>query len=910
MMRSHWAGLGALMMLGAMTIASGQESKSSQQRVARIDKLNLNIQAKPLDEALGDLAQESGLHIMLYSELSQGITCPAIRGSLTADEALKLMLAHTNLRFEYLDPQTVAVLSESANVTSRTGEHSIAQPETRMAAKAMPHLLSSTSSNLPVAIVDSTDNISGPSSSDNKIGSLEEVIVTGTNIRGSAPVGSPIETFNREDIERSGVATLGQFIQLLPQNFNGGPAPGTATSINQDARDNVGGGSSVNLHGLGGGTTLILLNGHRMAPSGINGSFVDISMIPATAIARVDVVADGASAIYGSDAIGGVVNFTLNDSYEGAETSVRYGAASGNTANEWRAGQIVGTHWDGGGIMGAYEFYQQAALRASDRSFASDSPVRGTTLLPEQKTHSLLLSAAQAIGDRLSITSDVLIGRRASNSEYLDLAPNFPEYNVARTDQANAALGLHYKLSSTWNADVTGVYSRNKVNYDNEPVVESGDTSAAGKSLSDAYSAEALLGGSIWSLPGGDLRTAFGTGFRRENYGLDTVSGTSDHLHRETGYLFAEALVPVIGAHNKIPGIHRLELSFAGRYDHYSDFGHSTIPKVGLVLAPMESLSFRGSFSRSFKAPLLENLVEQSILVLLEAPDPFSSTGQSLSLISVGNGNARLRPEKSRNWTAGLDWTIPGLPVMVALTYYDIDFYHRIQRPTDNAFVDVLANPAAFGSVLIRNPAAAFSASQIAHADQFFDAYGLPYALTDIQAFIDGRINNVAVQHQSGVDLTMNAHFPAPVGQFEAALSGTYIRRFVQSLTPNSLSVDVLNHVEAPINYRARGQVTWIWDGFSATSAVNYANHYTDIGVTPNVPVSSFTSFDLQLRYQVPPRSQSRSYLDNVSVSLSARNLFDRAPPYTVSTPDKRGYDPSNGDPLRRVISLDLSKRW
>ena len=110
----------------------------------------------------------------------------------------------------------------------------------------------------------------------------------------------------------------------LPQNLSAGVGqqnfgvPGSGQDITQY-------GAGINLRGLGQRATLVLINGRRVAPSD-TGSFVDVSMIPITAIERVEVVTDGASAIYGSDAVGGVVNFILRDDFRGIEP-VRAGSA-------------------------------------------------------------------------------------------------------------------------------------------------------------------------------------------------------------------------------------------------------------------------------------------------------------------------------------------------------------------------------------------------------------------------------------------------------------------------------------------------------------------------------------------------------------------------------------------------------
>lgn len=172
-------------------------------------------------------------------------------------------------------------------------------------------------------------------------GNVEEVVVTGTQIRGADNTTVHTVVLGRDYIDSTGFSTTTQLIQSLPQNFaledqSGVNVPGTTTSGEQ--------GASVNLRGVGEGTTLVLLNGRRMAP-GFQGNAVDISALPLSAIERVEVLTDGASAIYGSDAIGGVVNFITRHDFSGAETQLHRGWA--DNANEDRVSQMLGGAWNG-----------------------------------------------------------------------------------------------------------------------------------------------------------------------------------------------------------------------------------------------------------------------------------------------------------------------------------------------------------------------------------------------------------------------------------------------------------------------------------------------------------------------------------------------------------------------------------
>src|SRR5205085_1301234 len=112
--------------------------------------------------------------------------------------------------------------------------------------------------------------------------------------------------FDRHDIDRTGFATTQEVIRTLPQVFGGGVTDETTINLTRDSTTNINRGSAVNLRGLGTTSTLLLVNGRRIAPSGFEGVFTDVSNIPLSAVERIEVLPDGASALYGSDAVGGV----------------------------------------------------------------------------------------------------------------------------------------------------------------------------------------------------------------------------------------------------------------------------------------------------------------------------------------------------------------------------------------------------------------------------------------------------------------------------------------------------------------------------------------------------------------------------------------------------------------------------
>ena len=199
---------------------------------------------------------------------------------------------------------------------------------------------------------------------------LDTIVVTGTHIRGAVPAGNEVMVIRAEEIEASGKATLGDFLRDLPANFAGGV--GMSDNIQgQDASvagSNMTGGQGVNLRGLGALSTLVLVNGRRVAAAGQYGDFVDVSTIPVNAVAYIEVLLDGASAVYGSDAVGGVVNIILKRSDDGARTSLRVGTATEGGGNQIQVGQTWGRQWEGGGLIVGAEYNHQDNLLANDHN--------------------------------------------------------------------------------------------------------------------------------------------------------------------------------------------------------------------------------------------------------------------------------------------------------------------------------------------------------------------------------------------------------------------------------------------------------------------------------------------------------------------------------------------------------------
>ena len=192
----------------------------------------------------------------------------------------------------------------------------------------------------------------------------EDIVVTGSRIRADAPVGSAITSLGRADLVESGRVTLDRAIKELPQVFDLG--------VSENSRGQSGGagnivyGNSINLRGIGANATLILIDGHRVVN---NSRSTDPSVLPTLGVDRVEIVADGASAIYGSDAVAGVVNLIPRRSLDGAEAFARAGVSDDGVYHEYALGAAIGKIFDRGQVMLAYEHVEKTNLNGTDRPF-------------------------------------------------------------------------------------------------------------------------------------------------------------------------------------------------------------------------------------------------------------------------------------------------------------------------------------------------------------------------------------------------------------------------------------------------------------------------------------------------------------------------------------------------------------
>jgi outer membrane receptor protein involved in Fe transport len=191
----------------------------------------------------------------------------------------------------------------------------------------------------------------------------EEIVVTGTRIRRKdLTTPAPVTVINREQIVASGKVSIGDFLQTLPEQGN---------AINTQYNNGGDGSTRVALRSLGSTRTLVLINGRRMVPGGTGtDASVDLNSIPSQAIERVEILKDGASAVYGSDAIAGVVNLITRKGYDGSSVAAYAGQTSQGDGTTYDVGVTAGTSSDRGTLLFSAGYTTQEEISAGDRDWS------------------------------------------------------------------------------------------------------------------------------------------------------------------------------------------------------------------------------------------------------------------------------------------------------------------------------------------------------------------------------------------------------------------------------------------------------------------------------------------------------------------------------------------------------------
>jgi iron complex outermembrane receptor protein len=866
------------------------------------------IEAQSVSGALKAFAAQSDLQMIFTEADVGGAKSKGVTGTKTARQALTELLKDTGLEFVFTANNVVVVRKAS------TGR---AVPENRdPAEKGDPPKEGNggPSPNLREAPLDQghsgleTDNKIATKKKDD---ALTEVVVTGTRLKDVTDTASPVMVYTRAEIDQSGLGSVGAFLQKLPQNFSNVSETTIASVAGGISSDNGVNAAGVNLRGLGSDATLVLVDGHRVAPGGGDGNIVDVSMIPLSAVERIEVLTDGASAIYGSDAVGGVVNIIMRHDFDGLETRARVGRVSDGSSHETQLGQSAGENWGSGSALLSYEFYDRTPLSAADRSYTASAPLP-FTLLPEQLRQSAFASVNQSFGSDLSLFADGLYAHRWTYIEG-SVVGAFSQYSPATVDEYSATVGGRWRISETTELEMNGGFSQSDsktASYDlgtPSPIDSS-------KTRTTLWTGETVLRGSLGTIPGGALQYAVGGQYRHESYdSLDYVAESEFQPHREVAAGFVEVRVPLIGAAMAVPAAQRLELTLADREEHYSDFGSTNDPTFGLIWQPLTGFKVRATYGRSFVAPLLSELnpVPFEVVAFNTSLVPGSAPpGGDVNELVVFGGNPELRAQTAKTWTIGADWgseTAHGWKAH--LNYYAIEFTDRITNLQSAGYNVLYALPmaAVLGPQIVRTHPSAALIQQLISSPGFVN-FGATN-LTNFAAVIDSRELNLSSVDTRGLDFAVSYRGAVGPLEIDPGVDLTYIWKLTNQFTATTPEASLVNTLYNPTRVKGRGHLVLSDGPLSLATFVNYVNSYTNnITAGPSVPVSSWTTIDLTASYACISCS---GLLRDFAVSVGAINLANRAPPFAANANGYDiNYDGANANPLGRYLFVQLSKHW
>jgi outer membrane receptor protein involved in Fe transport len=820
----------------------------------------IRLPAQPLAASLRAVARTFGRTVSVEAGLVAGKTAPALDGKLSFDEALAALLAGTGLETR---PVGTGVAIRPAAMIGGAGE--------------------------------------------------DDITVTGTRIRGGK-VPSPVIVVSRDAARDQGQGSLGEIARSLPQSFGGGQNPGLGFNVPVASGVDVGGGSSLNLRGLGSDATLTLLDGHRLAYGGSRQA-IDVSVIPLGALDRIEVVADGASALYGSDAVGGVANIILRRDLDGIETRARLGTSTDGGDFQQQYGLTGGAHWRGGGVLVAYEFNRATAIDAEDRDYAAVRS-RGLRLLPATRSNSVVISLQQDLGDRLQFMVDGVYNQRGT----LFIYPEDPSGDLAiardvsqtREKAFVIAPSLTWRLPNDGRVELAGSYGTDRVRYQDSDITPPAAPFVSGGCYCNRMVALELSGDTpLFSLPGGDARLALGLGYRRT--GLTTSRFPSDpqdfNASQASTYGFAELELPFVSPGNARPGLVSLSLDAAVRYERYRDIGSIATPKFGLIWSPIEGLELKGSWGKSFRAPTLQQRYQTSLVFLFPAAT-LGGTGfaSDATVLYRQGGNPDLRPERAASWSLGAALkpaAVPGLSI--ELSYFSTHYVDRIVAPI--GFITQSLSSPLYAPQVTNAPSRSLVDATRAAAGIFTLAGVRSYDPAKVVAIVDNSSVNAGRQPAHGIDAIVR--YKARLGArdtltLDANASYLVSSRQISSTQPVIPLAGILFN---PPHWRGRGSLSWDHARVGATATLNYVGDLSDTRTSPALKVPGQATVDLALRFRTGDGGSNA--LRGIEFILAAQNLFDTPPPLiTTGSVTDTPYDSTNYSPVGRFVSFTIAKKW
>jgi len=756
-----------------------------------------------------------------------------------------------------------------------------------------------------------------PTPAPDKAKNLSTVIVTGTRADNRTESSSltPIDVVSAKVLQQSGTTELSTALsRIIPSLTFPRPAAADTADSQRPAQ----------LRGLSPDQVLVLVNGKRWHPGAIlltNGVLgrgsqaVDLNTIPMAAIDHIEVLRDGASAQYGSDAIAGVINIVLKGGADGGAVELSGGQYSAGDGRQWKGSASFGLPlnndqgWLRFTLQDGHQDYSNRAGPNRTRAWEGTTQRYGD---PEVGDHNLFLNGQYKLGESAELYTFGHIGKRDSTSPafFRNLAnsnsvpsiyPNgyLPLENADSLDQS-LVVGIRGKTGGGWRWDISANYGGNRVSYATNNSVNRAylhDFGSSPTSFHDgilsasqqAFDVDIAKEFSTSWLPN-PVTLAFGAEYLRQTYKIDAgdvasyytgTSGTSGGAQGFGGFQPANA-----GSHSRHDVAEYVSLetnltdklgtSLAVRHEDYNDFGTTTSGALALRYDFTDRFALRGSASTGFRAPSLaqQNYSYISSLFFgagnsLGLPQGIYNTGivPSTSKVATLLGGEPLKPEKSRNFTAGAVWN-PIDPLNLSIDVYQITIDNRIVLSSNLA-----TNSAAVHNYLVANGVTDLNYSGIAY------------------------FTNAVNTRTRGVDLVGSYLFDlGQAGTLQATLSYNYNKNKVTDVKTNPAALNALGlnlkRIDRRDQYGLLADTTprsklilsglYSVDRWSVSGALTRYGSFVSYNSTTAALDQTFSSkwlLDLAVNYN----------LDRWTFTLGADNVFNTYPDRVIPANDNNG---------------------
>ncbi|WIO75225.1 TonB-dependent receptor [Porticoccaceae bacterium LTM1] len=394
------------------------------------DKIQVDIQSQSIGQAVRLLAKDAGVQIIMPSDLGGSFQVKALQGEYSLIEALDILMVGSGLKYEFLSESSVAIFA---------------------------------------------DSVEGDADSKEIEEEIEDVVVTGSRIRGSRPTASMV-MINSDEISMRGFTTVEQILNTLPQNQS---TTNSASTVNEPGSKDGYATSAANLRGLGASATLVLINGRRTSTSPTtNAGSVNLTNIPASAVERVEVSLDGASAIYGADAIGGVINIILKDGSslpDSAITTLRFENVA-HGGNNYKLAQDVSLGWDSGSLALNLSTSQTQPVESAKVGFTSKDfrSMGGTDRRDNLKEVSGYGALSANDPGIVPLTPADLSGTGRLSPDNVEKAAGVRKYSGADTQNESLSLRLKQEFGDQLEVFADLNYSENSAVFMGGAPVDSG----------------------------------------------------------------------------------------------------------------------------------------------------------------------------------------------------------------------------------------------------------------------------------------------------------------------------------------------------------------------------------------------------------------------------------------------------